>query len=319
MKIVILDAYTANPGDLSWDGLRKFGDLTVYDRTAPEQVLERIGDAEVVYVNKVVLTRETMEQCPNLKMVSVLATGYNIVDVAAARELGIIVCNSPSYSTASVAQLTIAHLLELCHHVGAHSEACHNGQWASSPDFCFWNHPLMELDGKTMGIIGYGSIGQAVGEVAQALGMDLLVYSRHIRPELESESCYYTDLETLLEKSDVISLHCPQNEQSAGMINKATIALMKDGAILLNTSRGGLVVEQDLADALHSGKLRGAAVDVVSKEPIDPNNPLLTAPNLLMTPHIAWAPLEARQRLLTIAEENLQAYTAGQPINVVNA
>lgn len=319
MKIVILDAFTANPGDLSWDGLRKFGDLTVYDRTAPEQVLERIGDAEVVYVNKVVLTRETMEQCPNLKMVSVLATGYNIVDVAAARELGIIVCNSPSYSTASVAQLTIAHLLELCHHVGAHSEACHNGQWASSPDFCFWNHPLMELDGKTMGIIGYGSIGQAVGEVAQALGMDLLVYSRHTRPELESESCYYTDLETLLEKSDVISLHCPQNEQSAGMINKDTIALMKDGAILLNTSRGGLVVEQDLADALHSGKLRGAAVDVVSKEPIDPNNPLLTAPNLLMTPHIAWAPLEARQRLLTIAEENLQAYTAGQPINVVNA
>lgn len=319
MKIVILDAFTANPGDLSWDGLRKFGDLTVYDRTAPEQVLERIGDAEVVYVNKVVLTRETMEQCPNLKMVSVLATGYNIVDVAAARELGIIVCNSPSYSTVSVAQLTIAHLLELCHHVGAHSEACHNGQWASSPDFCFWNHPLMELDGKTMGIIGYGSIGQAVGEVAQALGMDLLVYSRHTRPELESESCYYTDLETLLEKSDVISLHCPQNEQSAGMINKDTIALMKDGAILLNTSRGGLVVEQDLADALHSGKLRGAAVDVVSKEPIDPNNPLLTAPNLLMTPHIAWAPLEARQRLLTIAEENLQAYTAGQPINVVNA
>ena len=319
MKIVILDAYTANPGDLSWDGLRKYGDLTVYDRTAPEQVLERIGDAEVVYVNKVVLSRETLAQCKNLKMVSVLATGYNIVDVAAAKELGIAVCNSPSYSTASVAQLTIAHLLELCHHVGAHSEAGRNGQWAASPDFCFWNHPLMELDGKTMGIIGYGSIGQAVGEVAQALGMKLLVHSRHTRPELESETCTYTDMEMLLSQSDVVSLHCPQTEQTTGMINKDTIAMMKDGAILLNTSRGGLVVEQDLADALRSGKLRGAAVDVVSREPIDPNNPLLTAPNLLMTPHIAWAPLEARQRLLTIAEENLQAYANGQPINVVNA
>ena len=319
MKIVILDGYTINPGDLSWDGLRKFGDLTVYDRTAPEQVLERIGDAEVVYVNKVVLSRETLSQCKNLKMVSVLATGYNIVDVAAAKELGIAVCNSPAYSTASVAQLTIAHLLELCHHVGAHSEACRNGQWAASPDFCFWNHPLMELDGKTMGIIGYGSIGQAVGEIAQALGMNLLVHSRHTRPELESETCHYADLETLLAKSDVVSLHCPQTEQTAGMINKDTIAMMKDGALLLNTSRGGLVVEQDLADALCSGKLRGAAVDVVSKEPIDPNNPLLTAPNLLMTPHLAWAPLEARQRLLRIAEENLQAYAEGRPINVVNA
>lgn len=318
MKIVILDAYTANPGDLSWDGLRKFGDLTVYDRTAPDQVLERIGDAEVVYVNKVALDRQTLAQCRNLKMVSVLATGYNIVDVEAARELGIAVCNSPAYSTASVAQLTIAHLLELCHHVGAHSAACRNGQWAASPDFCFWNHPLMELDGKTMGIIGYGSIGQAVGEIAQALGMNLLVHARHTRPELESESCTYADLDTLLARSDVISLHCPQTELTAGMINRDTIAKMRDGAILLNTSRGGLVVEQDLADALHSGKLRGAAVDVVSKEPIDPNNPLLTAPNLLMTPHIAWAPLEARQRLLKIAEENLQAYAAGAPINVVN-
>lgn len=318
MKIVILDAYTANPGDLSWDGLRKFGDLTVYDRTAPEQVLPRIGDAEVVYVNKVVLSRQVLSQCKKLKLVSVLATGYNIVDVEAARELGITVCNSPAYSTASVAQLTIAHLLELCHHVGAHSEACHSGQWAGSPDFCFWNHPLMELDGKTMGIIGYGSIGQAVGEIAQALGMNLLVYGRHTRPELESESCAYADLDTLLARSDVITLHCPQTEQTAGMINRESIEKMKDGVILLNTSRGGLVVEQDLADALRSGKIRGAAVDVVSKEPIDPHNPLLAAPNLLMTPHIAWAPLEARQRLLAIAEENLQAYAAGTPIHVVN-
>ena len=318
MKIVILDAYAANPGDLSWDGLRAFGELTVYDRTAPEQVLERIADAEVVYTNKTVLTRELLSRCKNLKLVSVLATGYNVVDVEAAKELGILVCNSPAYSTASVAQLTIAHLLELCHHVGAHSEACHNGQWASSPDFCFWNYPMMELDGKIMGIIGYGSIGQAVGEIAQALGMSLLVYSRNIRPELESETCHYADLDTLLSLSDVISLHCPQTEQTTGLINKDTIAKMKDGAILLNTSRGGLVVEADLAEALTSGKLRGAAVDVVSKEPIDPHNPLLTAPNLMMTPHIAWAPLEARQRLLAIAEDNLKAYVDGAPIHGVN-
>ena len=318
MKIVILDAYAANPGDLSWDGLRAFGELTVYDRTAPEQVLERIADAEVVYTNKTVLTRELLSRCKNLKLVSVLATGYNVVDVEAAKELGILVCNSPAYSTASVAQLTIAHLLELCHHVGAHSEACHNGQWASSPDFCFWNYPMMELDGKIMGIIGYGSIGQAVGEIAQALGMSLLVYSRNIRPELESETCHYADLDTLLSLSDVVSLHCPQTEQTTGLINKDTIAKMKDGAILLNTSRGGLVVEADLAEALTSGKLRGAAVDVVSKEPIDPHNPLLTAPNLMMTPHIAWAPLEARQRLLAIAEDNLKAYVDGAPIHVVN-
>ena len=204
MKIVILDAYAANPGDLSWDGLRAFGELTVYDRTAPEQVLERIADAEVVYTNKTVLTRELLSRCKNLKLVSVLATGYNVVDVEAAKELGILVCNSPAYSTASVAQLTIAHLLELCHHVGAHSEACHNGQWANSPDFCFWNYPMMELDGKIMGIIGYGSIGQAVGEIAQALGMSLLVYSRNIRPELESETCHYADLDTLLSLSDVL-------------------------------------------------------------------------------------------------------------------
>ena len=318
MKIVILDGYTANPGDLSWDALKEFGDLTVYDRTAPQDVLARIGDAEVVFVNKVALDRQTLQQCPKLKMISVLATGYNIVDIAAAKELGIVVCNSPAYSTASVAQLTIALLLELCHHVGAHSEACHNGSWTNSPDFCFWNYPLMELDGKTMGIIGYGSIGQAVGRIAQAMGMRLLVNARHIRPELESDTCRYVDLDTLLRESDVVSLHCPQTEQTAGMINADTLAKMKDGAILLNTSRGGLIQEADLAAALRSGKLRGAAVDVVSREPIAADNPLLQAPNCLMTPHIAWAPLEARTRLLAIARDNLNAYAQGAPINVVN-
>lgn len=318
MKIVLLDAYAANPGDLSWDGLREFGEVTVYDRTAPEDVLTRIGDAEVVYVNKVRLDGQTLRQCKNLKLVSVLATGYNVVDTAAAKELGILVCNSPSYSTASVAQLTIAHLLELCSHVGALSDACHSGRWAACPDFCFWDAPLMELSGKTMGIIGYGTIGRAVGAIAQALGMRLLVNARHSDPALESPTCRYAPLEELLAQSDVVTLHCPQTPETTGLIDRARIAQMKDGAILLNTSRGGLIVEQDLADALRSGKLRGAAVDVVSQEPIRPENPLLSAPNCLMTPHVAWAPLEARQRLLAIAKENLAAYCSGSPINVVN-
>lgn len=318
MKIVLLDAYAANPGDLSWDGLREFGEVTVYDRTAPEDVLTRIGDAEVVYVNKVRLDGQTLRQCKNLKLVSVLATGYNVVDTAAAKELGILVCNSPSYSTASVAQLTIAHLLELCSHVGALSDACHSGRWVACPDFCFWDAPLMELSGKTMGIIGYGTIGRAVGAIAQALGMRLLVNARHSDPALESPTCRYAPLEELLAQSDVVTLHCPQTPETTGLIDRARIAQMKDGAILLNTSRGGLIVEQDLADALRSGKLRGAAVDVVSQEPIRPENPLLSAPNCLMTPHVAWAPLEARQRLLAIAKENLAAYCSGSPINVVN-
>ena len=318
MKIVLLDAYAANPGDLSWDGLREFGEVTVYDRTAPEDVLARIGDAEVVYVNKVRLDGQTLRQCKNLKLVSVLATGYNVVDTAAAKELGILVCNSPSYSTASVAQLTIAHLLELCSHVGALSDACHSGRWAACPDFCFWDAPLMELSGKTMGIIGYGTIGRAVGAIAQALGMRLLVNARHPDPALESPTCRYASLDELLAQSDVVTLHCPQTPETMGLIDRARIAQMKDGAILLNTSRGGLIVEQDLADALRSGKLRGAAVDVVSQEPIRPENPLLSAPNCLMTPHVAWAPLEARQRLLAIARENLAAYCSGSPINVVN-
>lgn len=318
MKIVLLDAYAANPGDLSWDGLREFGEVTVYDRTAPEDVLARIGDAEVVYVNKVRLDGQTLRQCKNLKLVSVLATGYNVVDTAAAKELGIVVCNSPSYSTASVAQLTIAHLLELCSHVGALSDACHSGRWAACPDFCFWDAPLMELSGKTMGIIGYGAIGRAVGAIAQALGMRLLVNACHPDPALESPTCRYASLDELLAQSDVVTLHCPQTPETTGLIDRARIAQMKDGAILLNTSRGGLIVEQDLADALRSGKLRGAAVDVVSQEPIRPENPLLAAPNCFMTPHVAWAPLEARQRLLAIARENLAAYCSGSPIHVVN-
>lgn len=318
MKIVVLDGYAANPGDLSWNGIAQFGNLTVYDRTEPEQIICRIADAQVVLVNKVPISRETIAACPGLKMIGVLATGYNIVDVAAAREYGIDVCNIPAYSTDSVAQMTFALLLEICHHVGDHSAACHNGTWEHCPDFCFWNYPLMELAGKTMGIVGYGQIGQAVGKIAQAFGMRRLVCARHVRPELESETCHYVPLEELYARSDVISLHCPQFPETTGMINAKSIARMKDGVILLNTSRGGLLVEEDVAEALRSGKIYAAAVDVVSREPILSTNPLLSAPNCLITPHIAWAPKEARQRLMAIAEENLRAFCAGQPINVVN-
>ena len=318
MKIVVLDGYAANPGDLSWDKIAQFGELTVYDRTPVDQIVGRIGDAQVVMVNKVPITRETILACPNLKLIAVLATGYNIVDVTVAREHGIDVCNIPAYSTASVAQMTFALLLEICQHVGAHSEACHTGAWERCPDFCFWNYQLTELDGKVMGIVGYGQIGQAVGKIAQAFGMRLLVCARHVRPELESETCHYVPLEELYAQSDVISLHCPQFPETAGMINAASIAKMKDGVILLNTSRGGLIVEQDLADALRSGKIAAAGVDVVSQEPILPTNPLLSAPNCIMTPHIAWAPKEARLRLMDIAEENLRAFCQGKPIHVVN-
>lgn len=318
MKIVVLDGYAANPGDLSWDGIAQFGELTVFDRTAPDELLSRMADAEVVFVNKTPIPRQAILACPKLRMIGVLATGYNIVDTAAARERNIDVCNIPAYSTDSVAQMTFALLLEICHHVGAHSEACHSGQWERSPDFCFWNYPLIELAGKTMGIVGYGKIGQAVGRLAQAFGMRLLVNAAHVRPELESDTCRYVPLETLYAQSDVISLHCPLFPETAGMIHAGTISMMKDGVILLNTSRGGLVDEQALADALRSGKVRAAGVDVVSQEPILAQNPLLSAPNCLITPHIAWAPLEARARLMAIAEENLRAFCAGSPINVVN-
>lgn len=318
MKIVVLDGYTANPGDLSWDGIGQYGELTVYDRTPPELVVSRMAEAEIVYTNKVPITRQIMEACPRLSMICLLATGYNIVDIAAARERGIAVCNIPAYSTASVAQLTIALLLELCHHVGEHSVACHDGTWTNGIDFCFWLHPLRELAGKTMGIIGYGQIGQAVGKIAQALGMKLLVCARHVRPELESEACRYVSLDELLSSSDVISMHCPLFPETEGMINAHSIAKMKDGVLFLNTSRGGLIVEQDVADALRSGKMAGAGIDALIREPITADNPLFTAPNCLLTPHFGWAPFEARVRLLQIAEDNLRCFLAGTPIHVVN-
>lgn len=312
MKIVVLDGYTENPGDLSWEGLEKLGELTVYDRTSKDKVAERIADAEIVYTNKTPVTRETMDACPNMKFIGVLATGYNIVDVAAAKEKGIKVTNIPTYGTAAVAQMAIALLLEICHHTAHHSDAVYAGRWETNPDWCFWDYPLIELAGKTMGIIGYGRIGQATGKIAKALGMNVIAYDAFVKAE---ES---VDLDTLLRTSDVITLHCPLFPETQGIINKDNIAKMKDGVIILNNSRGPLVVEQDLCDALNSGKVYAAGLDVVSTEPIKGDNPLLKAKNCLITPHISWAPKESRSRLMDIAVDNLKQYLNGTPVNVVN-
>ncbi len=316
-KIVILDGYTENPGDLSWEGLAKLGALTVYERTDAKDVVARIGDAEIVYTNKTPITRETIHACPNLKFISVLATGYNIVDVAAAKERGIPVTNIPTYGTAAVGQFAIAMLLEICHHVAHHSDAVHQGRWASCPDWCFWDYPLIELAGKTMGILGFGRIGRTTGRIAKAMGMRVIAYDAHADDE-GREIAEYVDLDTLLSSADVIALHCPLFPETEGIINKDNIAKMKDGVIILNNSRGPLIVEQDLCDALNAGKVYAAGLDVVSTEPIRPDNPLLGAKNCLITPHISWAPKESRQRLMDVAVSNLKAYLDGAPINVVN-
>ena len=317
MKIVILDGHAVNPGDVSWDCFRQFGDVTVYEFTQEHQILERIGDAEIVMTNKTPLTADTFAACPGIKLVCVLATGYNVVDCQAARERGIPVCNVPTYGTAAVAQFTFSLMLEICNAVGQHNDAVHRGDWASSPHFCFWNTPQMELAGKALGIIGFGRIGRAVGRIARAMGMQVIAYNRSRHPEGE-EIGEYVDLDTLLEQSDIISLHCPLTAENAELINKDTIGKMKDGAILINTARGGLLNEQDVADALRCGKLRYAAVDVVSKEPIDPNNPLLSAPNCIITPHMAWAPVESRLRLLDCTVQSIEGFLAGKPVNRVN-
>lgn len=316
MKIVSLDGAALNPGDLSWSCFEQFGEITVYPRTANEQeTVQRIGDADIVLLNKVPITEAILDACPNVKLICCLATGYNVVDTKAAKAKGIPVCNVPAYSTRSVTQFTFGLLLELCHRIGHHDRRVHEGAWAACPNFCFWDTPQMELAGKTMGIIGFGQIGQSVGAVAEALGMRVIAYSRSRRPGVNAE---YVDLDTLLKQSDVVSLHCPLFPETTGLINAETIAKMKDGAILLNTARGPVIDEQAVADALKSGKLRGAAMDVVSAEPISPNNPLLTAPNCVITPHMAWAPIEARQRILDITTENIRGYLSGSPVNVVN-
>ena len=320
MKIVVLDGYTLNPGDLDWKGLEALGELTVYDRTDACDIVSRIGDAEIVYTNKTPLTEETFAACPSIRFVGVLATGYNVVDVDAAKRRGIPVCNVPTYGTTAVAQFTMALLLEVCHHVGAHSDAVREGAWAACPDFCFWNYPLIELAGKTMGIIGFGRIGQDVGKLAQAFGMNWpIAFDNHKRPELESDTMRYAELDELFAESDVISLHCPLFPSTQGIINAENIKKMKDGVIILNDSRGPLIVEQDLYDALESGKVAAAAVDVVSTEPIREDNVLLKAKNMMITPHIAWAPKESRARLMDVAVKDLEAFLAGSPINVVNA
>lgn len=320
MKIVVLDGYTLNPGDLSWEALKAFGTLKVYDRTAfdDDTILEHIDDAELVLTNKTPLPKTVIEQASNLKYIGVLATGYNVVDIKAAKDNNVVVSNVPIYGTQAVGQFTLALILELCHHVGNHNQAVQDGDWTRSKDFCFWNSPLIELSGKTLGIIGLGRIGQATAKIAQAFGLNILAYNRSKDLRLESETLKYVELEELFEKSDFISLHCPLTESTEGIINRNSISKMKDGAFIINTSRGGLIVEEDLKKALNSGKLAGAAVDVVSSEPIKEDNPLLTAKNIIITPHIAWASKEARARLMETTVENIEAFLSGKPTNVVN-
>ena len=318
MKIVVLDGYTLNPGDLSWEGFESLGEVQVYDRTPAEKTVERIGDAPVILTNKTAITKEILDQCPAIRYIGVLATGYNVVDVKAAAQRGIVVTNIPSYGTDAVAQYAFALLLELCHHVGLHDESVKAGEWEECQDFCYWKTPLMELAGKTLGLIGFGRIGQRTGAIARAMGMRVLAYDRFQRPELENENCRYVSLEQLLAVSDVISLHCPLLPETKGVINRDTISRMKDGVLIINTSRGDLVVEKDLAEALISGKVAGAAADVVSTEPIRGDNPLLKAPNMIITPHMAWGAKESRGRLMNQAVENLKAFLSGNPVNTVS-
>lgn len=318
MKIVNLDGRGLNPGDLSWDCLSQFGDVTIYESTETEaEAIARIGDAEIVLINKVPVTESLLAACPSVKFIGVQATGYNVVDCEAAKRHGVTVCNVPSYGTSAVAQFTMALMLEVCHRVGLHDVSVHKGDWASCGNFCYWLTPQMELAEKTLGIVGFGRIGQAVAGLAKAFGMKVLAYNRTRRPGLE-ELAEYADLDTLLAQSDIVSLHCPLFPETSELINAETIGKMKDGAILINTSRGQLIREADLAEALKTGKLRAAAVDVASAEPIQPDNALLTAPNCIITPHIAWAPIESRQRLLDCVVENIRMFLAGTPQNVVN-
>lgn len=323
MKAVVLDGYTLNPGDLSWHRLKELCDLTVYDRTAYDAaglqtIVDRVGEADAVFSNKTPLPAEAFPYMPNVKYIGVLATGYNIVDIGAAKQRGIIVTNVPTYGTGTVAQMAIAMLLELCHHIGVHSVAVDRGEWTNHADWCFWHYPIVELDGKTLGIIGFGKIGQTVGKIAQALGMKVLVFDRYPVKGLESDTLQYVELDELLANSDAISLHCPLFADTEGIINKNTIAKMKDGVMLINNSRGALVAEGDLAAALNAGKIAGAALDVVSSEPIHADNPLLKAKNCIITPHISWASKEARQRLLDVAANNFKQFIAGTPVNVVS-
>ena len=317
MKIVVLDGYTENPGDLSWEGLEALGSLTVYDRTPKDQIVGRIGAAQIVVTNKTPITRETIDACPSMKMIAVLATGYNVIDYAYAKEKGIPVANVPTYGTHIVSQYAVGLLLEICSHFGHHNRTVHEGRWEQCEDFCYWDFPMIELYGKTAGIIGLGRIGQASAQILDGFGMRVLAYDT-VQSDEGRKYAEYTDLETIFAESDVIFLHCPLFPATEGIINKENIAKMKDGVILINNSRGQLVVEQDLADALNSGKVYAAGLDVVSTEPIRGDNPLLSAKNCIITPHISWAAKDARQRIMDITVANVKAYLDGAPVNVVN-
>lgn len=318
MKLVVLDGYTLNPGDLNWEGIKKFGDLEVHDRTPESLIVERCQGAEIIFTNKTPLRESVLSQLPDLKYIGVLATGYNVVDVDYAKSSGIAVANVPGYGTASVVQMTFALLLELCQHVQSHSDSVRKGDWAASPDFCYWNYPLIELEGKTIGIIGFGSIGQKVADIATAFGMDIIGFSRTRSDQSHRKNFKWAELNELLKESDVVSVHCPLFPETQGIINKDSLRLMKRTAFFLNTSRGPLMVDQDLADALNEGIIAGAGIDVLSVEPPSADNPLFKAKNCLITPHIAWATKEARSRLMGIAENNLSSFLNQKPINIVN-
>ncbi len=317
MNIVVLDGYTLNPGDLTWKDLEALGQCTVYDRTGPEEVVPRAKDVEIVLTNKTLLFSDVIKQLPKLKYIGVLATGYNVVDIELTRNLGIPVTNVPAYSTRSVAQLVFAHLLNLAHHVGAHSETVKNGKWASNIDFCYWDTPLIELVGLTMGIIGFGRIGRATAKLALAFGMKVIAYDV-VKPTSMSEGCQFVDLEDIFRSSDVVSLHCPLTSKTQNIINRERLELMKKTAFLINAGRGPLVDEQALAQALNNEEIAGAGLDVLSSEPPAKDNPLLKAKNCFITPHIAWATHSARQRLLKVVVDNVAAFLAGNPQNVVN-
>ena len=319
MKLVMLDGYTKNHGELSWERFESFGEFVNYDRTPSEHdvIVQRIGDADAVFTNKVPITNAVLDVCPNVKYVGVVATGYDVVDLDAAKSHNVVVTNVPVYATSAVGQTAFALLLEICHNVGHHSNAVRSGRWVNSPDFCFWDYPLIELAGKTMGIVGFGRIGQVTGKIAKAMDMNVIAFDEFPN-DTGKAIAEYVPLETLLRTADVIALHCPLLPSTRGIINKANIEKMKDGVIILNNARGPLVVEQDLADALNSGKVYAAGIDVLAKEPPNADNPLLTAKNCFITPHISGACTESRERLLEITADNFAAFLAGKPVNRVD-
>ena len=317
MKIVVLDGYALNPGDLSWEEFKHMGDLTVHDRTSPEEVLKRASIAEIVLTNKTPIRDHVIRELPHLKYIGVLATGYNIIDVDAASKKNIVVTNIPNYGSYSVAQLTFALLLELCHHVQRHSDSVREGRWASSKDWSYWEYPLVELAGKTMGIIGFGNIGQKVGDIASSFGMQVLGSARKETDQSHRKNFRWASVPEILQESDVVSIHCPLTPETKGLINAQSVRMMKASSFLLNTSRGPIIVDEDLSEALNADVIAGAGIDVLSIEPPHDNNPLFTAKNCIITPHIAWATKEARARLMQMAVANLQAFLSGKPANVV--